>query len=197
MSRRLVGMDEMAAFLAVSPATAERLVRSPGFPRPTAEVAGGPVWASGDLERWREERLVRPGGARPTKSDYLLRLEAVEQWPDGDERFVARILAEARPTTMVVERSLPSGVGDRIVAELKPLVGQAAAVRAFRRGLAQEAAAAVGRELEQLGDLGALPAVGELGPAHQRRVMAAARRAARLRLPAATPGEVLRVGRER
>jgi predicted DNA-binding transcriptional regulator AlpA len=192
-TRQLVGLDEVASMLAVSPAEAARSVRSTGFPRPAAEVGGTPVWSPGEVEAWREAQPVRRGGDRADRTGYLVRLEGIRRWTDDDERYVARLDVLMGQETVPVERHLPARVGDRIVAELEGPNGRPAAERAVSRALAQEAAAAVGRQVEHLGDPWALPAVAWLTVGHQRRVVAAARRSARLALPDVEPGETLRV----
>jgi hypothetical protein len=186
-------LDEVAAMLAVSPAEAGRSVRSPRFPHPAAEVGGHPVWAPGEVEEWRQTQPVRRGGDRPERSGYLVRLEGIRRWTDDDERYVTRLDVVMGQENVPVERHLPARVGDRIVAELEATIGGPAAERALYRALAQEAAAAVGRQVERLGDPWALPAVALLTIGHQRRVVAAARRSARLALPDVEPGETLRV----
>ncbi len=148
-----------------------------------------------DRQRWREERPEHTGGAAPTHYGYELRLDVVERWVDADERYVVRLVALHGATSTEYERQLPRAVGERIVAELGPDHGTPRAEQALFRALVDEAAAAVGRQIERGGDLDAVPAVEELSIGHQRRIVAAARRAAAASgLPKPRPGELLRVG---
>jgi len=52
MTRRLVGVREIAKLLGTSRQRADQLVRTKGFPEPVAELASGRVWARSDVVRW-------------------------------------------------------------------------------------------------------------------------------------------------
>ncbi len=153
--RQLVGIDEIAAMLKVSPSGAARSIRSPGFPDRWPDSQCGPRagWSRGGSAN-------RPTAVAtaPPEPDYHVRLEALRRWDDGDERYVVRLEVLAGQTTVPVERYLAAAVGDRIVGEPRG-TDRWAAERAVYRALAQEAAAAVGRQIERVSDLWAIPAV--------------------------------------
>ena len=52
MSRRLVGVREIARLLGTSRQRADQLVRTKGFPNPVTELAGGRIWARSAVVRW-------------------------------------------------------------------------------------------------------------------------------------------------
>jgi hypothetical protein len=61
----LVGVSEIAEIFAVTRQRASALRKTPGFPAPVAELAGGPIWRRGDLTRFAETWPRRRG--RPPK----------------------------------------------------------------------------------------------------------------------------------
>jgi len=65
---RYVGVSEIAQMLGVSRQRASELRTRPGFPAPIADLASGPVWTRGSLDRFISTWERRPG--RPTKATH-------------------------------------------------------------------------------------------------------------------------------
>ena len=63
---RYVGVSEVAEILGVSRQRASELRTRPGFPAPIADLASGPVWTRGSLDRFISTWERRPG--RPARS---------------------------------------------------------------------------------------------------------------------------------
>jgi hypothetical protein len=57
----LVGIAEVARILGVSPQRASTIQHQDAFPGPVAVLASGPVWRRGDLTRFEETWVRRPG----------------------------------------------------------------------------------------------------------------------------------------
>ena len=64
----LLGVSEIAALLGTTRNRAWQVTRKPDFPRPLAELAGGPVWAlhmvARFIEEWPRRRGPAPGSKR-------------------------------------------------------------------------------------------------------------------------------------
>ena len=65
----LVGVSEIAALLGTTRNRAWQVTKKPGFPKPVAELASGPVWAKPMVGRFLEEWRRRPGPAPGVKRD--------------------------------------------------------------------------------------------------------------------------------
>lgn len=63
----LVGVSEIAGLLGTTRNRAWQVTRKPDFPRPLADLAGGPVWALPMVERFLEEWPRRRGPAPGSK----------------------------------------------------------------------------------------------------------------------------------
>lgn len=50
-----MGVAEVAKFLGVSRQRVNQLSHGADFPEPVARLAAGPVWHTGDIERWARE----------------------------------------------------------------------------------------------------------------------------------------------
>lgn len=61
----LLGVSELAGLLGVSRQRASELAHSTHFPRPTAELASGPVWFETNVQRFVQDWRREPG--RPRK----------------------------------------------------------------------------------------------------------------------------------
>jgi predicted DNA-binding transcriptional regulator AlpA len=61
---RLLGLSEVAQLLNVSKRTASRYVARSDFPKPTAELAMGPIWLAQDVEAWMRTTPVQRGRPR-------------------------------------------------------------------------------------------------------------------------------------
>ncbi len=61
----LLGVSELAELLGVSRHRASELARTTHFPRPTAELASGPVWFETNVQRFVQDWKREPG--RPRK----------------------------------------------------------------------------------------------------------------------------------
>ena len=63
----LVGVSEIARLLGTTRNRAWQVTRKAGFPRPLAELAGGPVWTLATVSRFLDEWRRRPGPAPGSK----------------------------------------------------------------------------------------------------------------------------------
>jgi len=64
--RDLMGTAEIALRLGVGKSRANQIVRERDFPLPAARLIMGPVWETGDVEKWIARR--RPHLAQPPKT---------------------------------------------------------------------------------------------------------------------------------
>jgi predicted DNA-binding transcriptional regulator AlpA len=55
MTHHLVGVAEVAEMLGVSRQRVTQLAKTASFPRPTVQLAAGPVWESAEIEQWARE----------------------------------------------------------------------------------------------------------------------------------------------
>jgi hypothetical protein len=194
VTHHLVGVAEIAELLEVSAAKVRRLAAEDSqFPAPEASLRIGRVWATADVERWRDERSRRPGTQRLNRTDYRIDLAGFDRMERPQVRVV-RLEVEVPGRIMPFERHLPELAANRILGLLEQ---QAATPKlaecSLRWAFAHQAAAALGRELERAGSLDPVPAAKPLQKGHVSRVLAAARQAAERRLDDIKIGTVLRV----
>jgi hypothetical protein len=190
-----MGVAEIAELLEVSPAKVRRLAaEDPQFPAPEASLRIGQVWATADVERWRDERSRRPETRRLDRTDYRIDLAGFDHLERPHQVRVVRLEVEVPGRIMPFERHLPEPAANRIIGLLEQeAVTPKLAECSLRWAFAHQAAAALGRELERAGSLDPVPAAKALEKGHVSRVLWAARQAAERQLNDIKIGTVLRV----
>jgi hypothetical protein len=194
VTHHLVGLAEIAELLEVSVAKARRLAaEDPQFPVPEANLRIGQVWATADVERWRDERSHRPDTRRLNRTDYRIDLAGFDRMERPQARIV-RLEVEVPGRIMPFERHLSERDANRILGLLgEEAVTPKLAECSLRWAFAHQAAAALGRELERARSLDPVVAAKPLAKGQVSRVVAAARQAAEHQLDDIKIGTVLRV----
>lgn len=82
---RLVGVREVGKLLGVSRQRADQLVRTKGFPGPTAELASGRIWERASVVRW-----ARDTGRSIPWATVELELERLPKEPPGSAANIYR-----------------------------------------------------------------------------------------------------------
>lgn len=135
MTRRVVGVREIAKLLGTSRQRADQLVRTKSFPDPVAELASGRIWARSDVVRWAKsdgrsipwatvelelEQLPQGAGGSAANRYRMIwetaRLKALGRDPDGvpatREATHALALSAAREVDVTFDAQMPAEVND-------------------------------------------------------------------------------------